>query len=256
MTTTPSNRSASHEVWQRPFVKAHQDWCDDFVLELRLRDVPGPVIGDRLAEVEAHCADTGESPAEAFGDPTDYAMQLDEQSEPDLVSGVWKVVVNSAAQVLALLVGTTAAGAWARGEELSYNAVQVGAIALLVAILLAMPALLRPIVQRPWAVGLPVLGLGAATGAGTAVAGRLDLPALLTLAPAAVTVVLFVVVVALAVAEFRELARDADSDLVTSPLPAPQAPATGDRRRLVALLPSALIPVGYVVLSAVAWVLA
>ena len=48
-------------------------WRDAFVLELRLRDVPGPQIGDALAEVDAHCADSGQSPQEAFGDPVHYA---------------------------------------------------------------------------------------------------------------------------------------------------------------------------------------
>ncbi len=37
-----------------------QDWAADFVLALRLRDVPGAAIGAALAEVDAHCADAGE----------------------------------------------------------------------------------------------------------------------------------------------------------------------------------------------------
>ena len=48
-------------------------WHDELVLELRLREVPGAVIGDALAEVDAHCAATGESPEEAFGAPPSYA---------------------------------------------------------------------------------------------------------------------------------------------------------------------------------------
>lgn len=253
MNTTPSS-AAAQEVWQRPFVKKHQSWCDDFVFELRMRDVPGSVIGERLAEIEAHCADTGESPAEAFGDPTDYARQLDEQSSPDLASGVWRIALNSAVQVVALLVGTAAAFAWARDEQLSYNIVQVGAMALFTAILLAMPALLRPLVKRPWLVGAPVLGIALAAPIGAAAASQLDLPAVLTLPPAPVTVALFLVVVILAVVEYRELARDGDGDLVTSPLaPAPQAPTPRNRQRLTAFLPSALIPLAYIVLCAVAW---
>src|SRR5690625_6856245 len=74
---TPSDGGpvASQDAWRRPFVKQHQQWCDDFVLELRMRDVPGAVIGDHLAEVEAHCVEGGESPAEAFGPATDYARR-------------------------------------------------------------------------------------------------------------------------------------------------------------------------------------
>ncbi len=54
-----------------------QDWAADFVLALRLRDVPGAAIGAALAEVDAHCADAGEGAREAFGDPTAYADSLE-----------------------------------------------------------------------------------------------------------------------------------------------------------------------------------
>lgn len=256
MDSTPGTAAAS-EVWHRPFVKAHQGWSDDFVLELRLLDVPGPVIGERLAEVEAHCTDTGESPAEAFGDPTDYARRLDEQRSPELVSGAWRSTTNSVVQVLALIVGTGAAFAWARNEQLSYNLVQVGAMVLLVALVLALPVLLRRILERPWVVGLPVLALAMGGGVGATAAGQLDLRAVLTLPPAAVTVALFTVVVVLAVVEYVELSRDSEADLVTSPLsPVPQVPSSRNRqRRLASLMPCALMPVGYVFLSAVPWIL-
>src|SRR5690606_1661950 len=112
------------EVWDRPFVKEHQEWCDDFVVELRLRDVPGTVIGDHLAEVETHCGESGETPREAFGEPVEYARHLAEESDPEPVTGVWTVVLLSVGQLLGLLVGTSAAWSWARGEELSYNLAQ------------------------------------------------------------------------------------------------------------------------------------
>lgn len=245
MNTTRNH--APQEAWDRPFVKEHQEWCDDLVLELRLRDVPGSVIGDHLAEVETHCAETREAPHEAFGEPIEYARQLAEESEPEPVTGVWTVALLSAAQVLALLVGTSAAWAWARGEELSYNAVQVGSLAVLVGVLLALPTLLRPLVNRPWSIGLPVLALGVLAGLGSAAGAELDLPALLTLPAAAVTVGLFVVVLVLAAAEFRELSGE--DDRVVSPLTA----APSERpRALRPWLPAIIIPVSYVVLTGVA----
>ncbi|PYF99202.1 hypothetical protein SAMN05216184_10884 [Georgenia satyanarayanai] len=246
--------STTNEVWHRPFVKEHQQWCDDFVVELRLLDVPGPVIGDRLAEVEAHCTDTGESPAQAFGDPVGYARSLDVDRSPAQAAGVRRVAVVSGVQVLALLVGTSAAFAWARGEDLSYNIVQVGATVLFIGVLLAIPALLRHIITHPWAVGMPLIAVEMLLGGGAALAGRLDLPALLALPPAAPAVGLFVVVVALAVVEYRELTKDGDEDLVTSPLsPAPEAPAPR-RRSLVTLMPAVMVPASYVVLSVLPWV--
>jgi hypothetical protein len=51
-------------------------WRDALITELRLRDLPGTRIGEVLAEVDAHCTDSGQTPAEAFGDPVTYAQSL------------------------------------------------------------------------------------------------------------------------------------------------------------------------------------
>ncbi len=52
------------------------EWRTRLQVELRLHEVPGPRIGEALAEVETHCADSGQSPDEAFGDPAAYAAAL------------------------------------------------------------------------------------------------------------------------------------------------------------------------------------
>lgn len=51
-------------------------WQRDVALLLRHRGADGARIGDVLAEVEAHCADSGQTPREAFGEPADYAASL------------------------------------------------------------------------------------------------------------------------------------------------------------------------------------
>lgn len=53
-----------------------QAWCDDLLLRLRMLSVPGPRIGEVLAEVQSHVAETGEPPREAFGTPREYADQV------------------------------------------------------------------------------------------------------------------------------------------------------------------------------------
>src|SRR5690625_7170835 len=52
---TPSDGGpvASQDAWRLPFVKQHQQWCDDFVIELRMRVVTGAVISDLLNDVQA-----------------------------------------------------------------------------------------------------------------------------------------------------------------------------------------------------------
>ena len=53
-----------------------QAWCKALLLYLRLLSVPGPRIGEVLAEVQSHVAETGEAPREAFGTPKEYAGQV------------------------------------------------------------------------------------------------------------------------------------------------------------------------------------
>ncbi len=60
-------------------------WRDAFLVQLRMRDVRGTAIGDAIAEVDAHCAESGQEPAEAFGDPRQYADRIADvhQDAPD-----------------------------------------------------------------------------------------------------------------------------------------------------------------------------
>jgi hypothetical protein len=53
-----------------------QVWCEDLVLALRVQDVPGTRIGEVLAEVQSHLAETGEDPRQAFGTPKEYATEV------------------------------------------------------------------------------------------------------------------------------------------------------------------------------------
>lgn len=247
--------TSPQEVWQRPFVKAHQKWCDDFVLELRLRDVPGPVIGDRLAEVERHCAETGQTPAVSFGDPTAYATGIDQNSSPERVPGVWRIAAVSSVQVLAMLVGTAAVPAWTRGEPLTYNAAQIACLGLVLLPLLLLPLLLRPLVRHPWTIGLPLVTAVLLAAGGAALSGRSELPAVVQLPAPVVTVGLFVAVLVLAWIEYRELVGDARGDLVTSPLTPTGAKSAASRRggRLTAVLPACLVPASYLAVATVSW---
>ncbi len=52
-------------------------WEEAFILELRLREITGDGIGDALSVVRSHCAESGETPSEAFGSPQEYARALE-----------------------------------------------------------------------------------------------------------------------------------------------------------------------------------
>lgn len=63
------------------------EWLDEFVVQARLYDVPGPRIGDALAEIDAHCAESGQSPEDAFGDPRSYAQTLAQSQSATATTG-------------------------------------------------------------------------------------------------------------------------------------------------------------------------
>jgi hypothetical protein len=48
----------------------------ELILALRMRELPGDRIGEIVAEVESHVADTGEDPHEAFGPAREYAAHV------------------------------------------------------------------------------------------------------------------------------------------------------------------------------------
>ncbi|QGQ18215.1 hypothetical protein GC089_01685 [Cellulomonas sp. JZ18] len=116
-------------------------WRDDLVVELRLHDVPGDAIGAALAEVEAHCLDSGQSAQEAFGDARAYGAALaaaagrrDDEPVP------LRTVVPAAVETLGIVATTSGAVAWLRGEP---SEVHLAALVVLLAVGAGMVAITR-----------------------------------------------------------------------------------------------------------------
>src|SRR5690606_28405595 len=125
MTTDPTRRGTAAHA---PHVE--EDWADAFVLELRLLDVHGTVIGDALAEVDSHCADSGEGARETFGDPVEYARSLDLPRMPDTGwRGMVPVLVPVGVQLAGMFAVSASAGPLRHGEGVEVTAGQaVGAV--------------------------------------------------------------------------------------------------------------------------------
>lgn len=119
-----------------------RDWREAFILELRLFNLDGDRIGDALATADAHCAESGESAAEAFGDPTAYARSLAE-SGPRQAGGIDPhVVAGCLAGLVAVLVTPVVSTAVLTGEPVPVTTGQLGAAVLAVlatTLLLARP---------------------------------------------------------------------------------------------------------------------
>lgn len=129
-----------------------QDWIEAMVLELRLRDVRGRAVGDAVRSVQAHCADSGESPAEAFGDPVAYAASLSfgagDVDEMGLTS--WVRVLAPVFSGLVGFVGATAAwSAHLAGDPVVLSWGDIGAAVTFVLLVGALIRFLRPLLDRP-----------------------------------------------------------------------------------------------------------
>jgi hypothetical protein len=128
------------------------DWAEAFLLELRLRGVDGRGIGAALAEVEAHCAESGESARDVFGDPTAYAVDL----APDgAVTLDWRgELVPSALGLSGTMLTLGAVGASRSGTqvELTTGLVLVVVLAVLGTTLVVRYAdrVLRAVVRHRW----------------------------------------------------------------------------------------------------------
>lgn len=256
MTTDPNRHSAAA---RSPHVE--EDWADAFVLELRLLDVHGTVIGDALAEVDSHCADSGDGARETFGDPVAYARSLDLPRMPDAGwRGLVPVLVPVGVQLAGMFAVSAAAGPLRRGEGVEVTAGNaVGALVLglaLMALAVWADAILRLFVERPViaffgfsAVIVAVVLPGAAIGLPGVMAGLAE-PIGTVPAPVA----LGGGVLLLAVGCFLEVRRrDADADPVVDPRRAPEPEPTGWGRWQRWSV--AIIPFWSAVLFGIGWLL-
>jgi len=213
-------------------------WRDAFVMELRLRDVPGRLIGDALAEVDAHCLDADEDATTAFGDPVAYAQGLAEhlptRTRLPLRDGA--AVVVETAGVLGVV---WALPPWLNGDPLVTSrgmaATVVVSLLAAVALCLAPAPTLRWLTRaRWWQAALAGSGVAVALAALTMLApdGRLEAPA----APLAL-----VSLVLLAVGAVALHAGGATADVVSAP--GADDARSVRRARTASVLVSAALPV-------------
>lgn len=85
-----------------------QNYRNELLFALRMRDVPGPRIAEALAEVDSHVTETGENPREAFGPPKAYADELTAALGAPRGKTMWRTVFSRATAAYALggAVGT------------------------------------------------------------------------------------------------------------------------------------------------------
>jgi hypothetical protein len=135
----------------------------DLVVALRARDVPGPRIGEVIAEVEDHLAESGEAADDAFGTPEEYAATIAAALPPAADAGSRRlrrsnVLTWLCTYAVALGAMLTGAGVVALviGHPLGLTLNWAVAAALLPPVALTFVRLLggrRPALARAWLLG-------------------------------------------------------------------------------------------------------
>lgn len=144
-------------------------YCDELLLALRMKDVPGPRIGSVLAEVRAHLVDSGEEPEAAFGPPEEYAAALAAPAPPRSRAARLHEARSGAACLLGVVWLLEGAVSLATGTDARLGPIPLGAAVLAGA---GAPWLLEQLVSRSR--GRMALGLAVFVVAGAAWGG-LDL---------------------------------------------------------------------------------
>lgn len=130
---------------------ADKQWIEDFVVELRLLDIPGDRIGDALATVEEHLVDTGEGVEEAFGPAKAYAAAIAESEARG--GGISPTtILSSTLGVLGIILAprvVSAALAHTAVEVTTGDLAALGLLAVLITGVIAFATpILRTVVER------------------------------------------------------------------------------------------------------------
>jgi hypothetical protein len=221
------------------------------LLELRLLGVAGPRIGAALAEVDSHCADSGQTAEEAFGDPTAYARSLRLPAEDDVSPrALIRSAVPTLVQVFGMLLLLPSFAAWRNDSAVEVTAGMLASLGLLLLLLAAairwVDLALRTAVRRPvaaWAAGMAPLVLF--------VAAQLLLPTVALRAPAAWAMGLAVLLLVAGTVWGAAWQRPDHADAVVAPLAAsPSRPAA---HVLIRVLTVGLIPIATAGFLALSW---
>lgn len=206
-------------------------WAETFVIEQRLLGVTGEQIGDALATVESHVAESGETARTAFGDPREYARQVAEVQGRGAVTIDARTILGSVLGLVAIALLPRALGEWLDGQAVSVSVgdlVIVGLLAALcVGLFTASRAVITFLVDHRWAALLiaPVL---IAVFVGALVA----LPAVVTTLPVGVVAA---VGLAALLAEVVVMWRQPHDELVNPAAPSGASP-TASPSPLLALV--------------------
>jgi hypothetical protein len=205
-------------------------WMRTFVLELRLRGVNGPTIGDAVASVRELLRDSGQSAVEAFGPPRAYAASLGLPRAPQR-SGMVLAVTHSLVGLVAFVGFANATMSWLSGEEeVTISSSQFLLLVLVCLLLLFLPLYLNALLRHTWllvAVMLACVAAGLAVSIADAHGSSNTRGASFSTNPMAFVVATASVMVLLSVVQTIAAVRRVGVDPVREPMVSPRPPTWG-----------------------------
>jgi len=137
------------------------DWRRTLISELANRRVPPQRIGETLAEVDSHCADSAQHPGDAFGHPRDYADSLTVGATHHGVD--WRRLAPMAATIAGLFgyLLATRGAAGLRGGPATFPIFAVVYLGYTAVVVLTALVLMQTVLRhvRPEVMGWIILGL-------------------------------------------------------------------------------------------------
>lgn len=223
-------------------------WAEEFILTLRLAGVSGTHIGDALAVVDSHCADSAEHPQETFGSARTYARSLELPTDPDQgLKGVLTALAPTGVQLAGMALTLTSWTAHLEGNPFTLG---WGALLVSVCFLATVSAGYRYlgwILNHPWLTGALfslTLGIGAV---GSLWLDARETSALITLPALPCVVVGVALLIVGTILEVLDARTGTTEDPIVQPL------VSAERRTVDwrAVARAFLVPVGTIVLATI-----
>lgn len=196
-----------------------ETWIELFILELRMRRVPGAAIGDAVASVRELLADSGESAEEAFGPVREYAASLD-LPVMNARRQALKIVFVPVLGLFTFLVFALASTAWFAGSPVLLSVPQAVllAVPVLLTVMFTFPFYPRAVFRRRWLPVVLILIAGAVSAVAALLAPTTAEEAWLVLSPLTLLIITLSVLVTLSVVGTVVTIRSNDGDAIIEPL--------------------------------------
>lgn len=229
-------------------------WIELFILELRMRRVPGAAIGDAVASVRELLADSGQSAEEAFGSAREYAASLDlpvMNPRQQALQVVFLPVLGLFAFLVFALAST------ARFAEnlvlLSVPQAALLAVPVLLTVMLSFPFYPRAVFRQRWLPVALLLVAGVVSAIAALLAPSTAADAWLVFSPLPLVIGTMTALVILAVIGTIVTIRSNDGDEIVEPLHAQEGTRPRRGRRAFLAFVNWLFPILAIVIFAMTW---